>query len=67
MRTTFKAFIQFATILLLLFVFWFFGPEVCGMLAPQPGIEPGPHALEGEFSMAEPPGRILLSISDFLL
>ena len=29
-------------------MFWFFGRGACGMLAPQPGIEPAPRALEGE-------------------
>ena len=30
------------------FMFWFFGPKACGILAPQPGIEPAPPALGGE-------------------
>ena len=29
-------------------MFWVFGREACGILAPQPGIEPTPPALEGE-------------------
>ena len=29
-------------------MFWFFGCEACGILAPWPGIEPVPPALEGE-------------------
>ena len=29
-------------------MFWFFGLEACGILAPQPEIEPTPPALEGE-------------------
>ena len=29
-------------------MFWFFGPEACGIPAPRPGIEPVPPALEGE-------------------
>ena len=29
-------------------MFWFFGCETWGILAPQPGIEPVPSALEGE-------------------
>ena len=29
-------------------MFWFFGQEACGILVPQPGIEPTPPALEGE-------------------
>ena len=30
------------------FMFWFFGQEACGILAPWPGIEPLPPALEGK-------------------
>ena len=30
------------------FVFWFLGQEACGVLAPWPGIEPSPLALEEE-------------------
>ena len=30
------------------FRFWTFGPEACGILAPQPGIKPAPPAVEGE-------------------
>ena len=29
-------------------MFWYFGREACGILAPRPGIEPAPSALEGE-------------------
>ena len=29
-------------------MFWFFGCEACGILAPRPKIEPAPPALEGE-------------------
>ena len=29
-------------------MFWFFGHKTCGILAPWPGIEPAPPALEGE-------------------
>ena len=29
-------------------MFWFFGHKACGILAPQPGIEPPRPALEGE-------------------
>ena len=29
-------------------MFWLFGPEACGSLAPQPGMEPVSSALEGE-------------------
>ena len=34
-------------------MFWFSGLEVCGILAPQPGIEPPPLALEGEVGNAD--------------
>ena len=29
------------------FMFWFFGPKACGILAPQPGIKPSPPAFKG--------------------
>ena len=48
MWTIFKVFIEFVIILLLLFMFWFFGHEACGILALQPGIKPTPSALEGK-------------------
>ena len=38
-------------------MFWFFGPEACGILAPQPGIEPAPPALEGEVLTTGPPRK----------
>ena len=47
MWNIFKVFIEFATILFW-FMFWYFGHKACGILAPQPGIEPTPSALEGE-------------------
>ena len=37
--TILKDFIEFVTVLLLLYVFLFFGPKSCGILAPQPGIK----------------------------
>ena len=54
----FKVFIEFVTILLLCYalVFWH---EACGILAPRPGIEPTPPALEGEVLTTGPPGRSL--------
>ena len=39
------------------FKFFFFGPEACGILVPQPGIKPTPPALEGEVLATEPPGK----------
>ena len=48
MWTIFKVFIEFVTILLLLFMFWFFGHKACEILVSQSGIKPTPLALEGE-------------------
>ena len=41
-------------------MFWFFGREACGILAPQPGIEPAPPVLEGEVLTTGPPGKSLV-------
>ena len=38
-------------------MFWFFGHKACGILAPQPGIEPAPPTLEGLFSTTGPQGK----------
>ena len=38
-------------------MFWFFDHEACGILAPWPGIEPAPHALEGKVLTTGPPGK----------
>ena len=37
-------------------MFWFFGRETCGILAPGPGIEPAPPASEGGVVAPGPPG-----------
>ena len=37
-------------------MFWVFGPEARGILAPWPGIEPAPPALEGKVLTTGPPG-----------
>ena len=37
-----KVFIEFVTIPLLFYVFWFFGHEACGILAPHQGSNPHP-------------------------
>ena len=58
MWTIFKVFMEFVTILLLFYVL-FFGLEARGILAPRPGIEPAPPALEGEVLTTGPPGRPL--------
>ena len=42
-------------------MFWFFGRKACGILAPEPGIEPTPPALEGEGSTTGLPGKSLES------
>ena len=60
MWTILKVFIEFVTILLLFYVL-VFGPEACGILAPRPGIEPAPPALEGEVPTTGPPGKSLRS------
>ena len=39
------------------FTFWFFGPEACGILSPQLGIEPRPPALLGKVLITGPPGK----------
>ena len=54
MWTIFKVFTESASVL----CFWFFGPEACGILAPQPGTEP---ALEGEVLTTGHPGKSLLN------
>ena len=58
MWTIFRVFIEFATILLLFYVLVFGGRHV-GILAPWPGIEPAPPALEGGVSTTGPPGKSL--------
>ena len=47
MWTIFKVFIDLLQYCFC-FMFWFFGREACGILAPWPGFEPTPPALEGE-------------------
>ena len=38
-------------------MFWFFVREACGILAPRPGVEPAPPALEGEVLITGLPGK----------
>ena len=64
MWAIFKVFIKFVTILLLFYVFWFFGHEAYGILAPRPGNEPTPPALEGEVLTTGPPGKSQCSFLD---
>ena len=59
MWTIYKVFIEFVTILLLFFMFWFFGNEACGILVRQSGIEPAPPALEGKVLTSGLPGKSL--------
>ena len=49
-------FIEFVTVLLL-FLFWIFGFKACGILVPQPGIEPTSLVLEGKVLTIGPPGK----------
>ena len=39
------------------FMFWFFGLKACGILAPRPGIDPAPPALESKVLTTGPPGK----------
>ena len=69
MWTIFKVFIEFVTILFLFLWFGFLGHEACEILAPRPGIEPAPPALEGEVLITTgPPGKsprsVFLKMSD---
>ena len=47
-------------------MFWFFGRKVCGILAPRPGIEPAPPALDGEVLTTGPPGKPLNKLTECL-
>ena len=53
----FKVFIEFVTILLLVYVVSFFDFEAYGILAPRPGIEPAPAVLEGKVLTPGPTGN----------
>ena len=66
MWTIFKVFIEFVTLLFLfhVLVFWC---EVCRILAPQPGIEPAPPALEGKVLTTGPPGKLNFSYFNVLI
>ena len=44
-------------ILLLLFMFWLFGREARGIVAPPPGMEPETSVLEGEVLTTGLPGE----------
>ena len=60
MWTIFKVFIKLLQYCFY-FMFWFFGPEARGTLAPRPGIKPAAPALEGGVSTTGPPGKSLSS------
>ena len=74
MWTIFKVFIEFITILLLVYalvlslwlslflMLWFFGCNACWLLAPWPGIELAPPALGGEVLTTGPPGKFQLHV-----
>ena len=49
------------------YMFWFFGREARGILAPWPGIKPAPPALEGKILTTGPPGKplVLYFVPDF--
>ena len=57
MWTIFKVFTEFVAVLLLFYVLVFFGWEACGILAPCPGIEPVPPALESNISTTGQPEK----------
>ena len=58
MWNIFNVFIEYVTILLLFYVL-VFGRKANGILAPRPGIEPAPPALEGEVSTTGSTGKSL--------
>ena len=53
----YKVFTEFVTILLLFYVLVLDPLDACRILAPQPGIEPTPPALEGKILTTGPPGK----------
>ena len=58
MQTIFKVFIEVITVLILLFfMFWFFGHVACGILACRSRIESSPPALKDEVLTSGPPGK----------
>ena len=64
MCTILKVFIEFVTSSVLCFVF--FGREVCGILAPQPGMEPVLSALEDNVLTSGLPGKSLSGLFQVL-
>ena len=64
MWTILKVFLELVTILLLLFMFWLFGPEECGISAPWPGIESAAPVLESYVLSTGPSGKSLEELSN---
>ena len=46
-------------------MFWLFGHEARGILAPQPATEPAPPALEGKVLITGPPGKSLNFLNSY--
>ena len=63
MWSIFKVFFEFVnntvSVLFFFLMFWFFGPEVYGILVPQPGIALAPPALEGKLLTTGLPWKFL--------
>ena len=53
-----KSLIEFLVQCCFCFMFWLLGWEICGILAPQPGIEPTSPVLEGEVLTTRPSGSL---------
>ena len=45
-------------------MFWIFGREACGILPPQPGVEPELLALEGKILITGLPGKSLILVRE---
>ena len=56
-QTIFKVLTEFVIILLLFYVYGFFGHKACGILAPWPGIEPTLPPVKGEVPKTGAPGK----------
>ena len=65
MWTNFKV-IEFVTVLLLQFLFWFFACEVCVVLAPWLGIELITSVLEDKVLTTGSPGKSLKLLLQFI-
>ena len=67
MWTILKAFIENLLQYCFCFMFWFFGHEVCQILAPQPGIEPALPALDSEISTTGLRGKSQKALSNIYI